>query len=136
MIAAMAPGLIPCIFIAALHIDTMLSAIASDNVAKQIGASWTYGITGNTPNLLQQLAAEGITFFTAGRLRCLSGARPSDRAGLRGQSLCHLRRRDDVDHEWHRRLLCLRKSLELERQWRHQRRHQHDLLDSFLAAGH
>jgi subtilase family serine protease len=65
MIASMSPGIDSMYFYRGVHIDTMLSAIAGDNVAKQIGASWTYGITGNTPGLLQQLAAEGITFFTA-----------------------------------------------------------------------
>ena len=65
MIASMSPGINSMYFYRGTSIDTMLSAIAGDNVAKQIGASWTYGITGNTPGLLQQLAAEGITFFTA-----------------------------------------------------------------------
>jgi len=65
MLSAMAPGLEALYFYRGTSIDTMLSAIASDNVAKQIGASWSYGISGNTDNLLQQLAAQGITFFIA-----------------------------------------------------------------------
>jgi hypothetical protein len=65
MLSAMAPGLDKMYFYRGTSIDTMLSAIASDNVAKQIGASWIYGIDGNTDNLLQQLAAEGITYFVA-----------------------------------------------------------------------
>jgi subtilase family serine protease len=65
MLSSMAPGLNSIYFYRGTSIDTMLSAIASDNVAKQIGASWLYGTTGNTDNLLQQLAAEGITFFNA-----------------------------------------------------------------------
>ena len=65
MLSSMAPGLNSLYYYYGSSIDTMLSAIASDNVAKQIGASWLYGTTGNTDNLLQQLAAEGITFFQA-----------------------------------------------------------------------
>jgi len=65
MLSAMAPGLDSLYFYRGTSIDTMLSAIASDNVAKQIGASWVYGISGNTDNLLQQLAAQGITYFVA-----------------------------------------------------------------------
>lgn len=65
MLSAMAPGLEALYFYRGTSIDTMLSAIASDNVAKQIGASWSYGTSGNTDNLLQQLAAQGITFFIA-----------------------------------------------------------------------
>ena len=65
MLSSMAPGLDSLYFYRGTSIDTMLSAIASDNVAKQIGASWVYGISGNTDNLLQQLAAQGITYFVA-----------------------------------------------------------------------
>jgi len=65
MLSSIAPGLDSMYFYRGTSIDTMLSAIASDNVAKQIGASWSYGISGNTDNLLQQLVAQGITFFIA-----------------------------------------------------------------------
>ena len=65
MVSSMAPGLNSIYFYRGTSIDTMLSAIASDNVAKQIGASWQYGMSGNTDNLWQQLAAQGITFFNA-----------------------------------------------------------------------
>ncbi len=65
MLSSMAPGLTSIYFYRGTSIDTLLTAIASDDVAKQVSASWTYGTSGNTDNLRQQLAAEGITFFNA-----------------------------------------------------------------------
>jgi len=65
MAISMAPGMNSLYYYRGTSIDTMLSRIASDNVAKQISASWEYGTSGNTQSLWQQLAAEGITFFNS-----------------------------------------------------------------------
>jgi len=65
MLIAMAPGLTSIYYYDGSNIDTMLSRIASDNVAKQISSSWGYAGDGSTDGLLQQLAAQGITFFNA-----------------------------------------------------------------------
>jgi len=62
---AMAPGMTSLYYYYGSSPDNILSRIAGDNAVHQIGASWLYGTDGSTDGLYQQLAAEGITFFTA-----------------------------------------------------------------------
>ena len=62
---AMAPGLTSIYYYDGTTLDTVLSRIARDNVAKQISSSWGAGTDGSTDGLYQQLAAQGITYFNA-----------------------------------------------------------------------
>jgi hypothetical protein len=43
----------------------MLSRIASDNVARQVGASWTFSTDETTTQIFQQMAAQGQSYFNA-----------------------------------------------------------------------
>jgi len=45
--------------------DDILNRIATDNLAKQISASWTYGIDSTSLQIFQQMAAQGQSFFNA-----------------------------------------------------------------------
>jgi autotransporter-associated beta strand protein len=45
--------------------DTIMSRIASDNLAKQISASWTFGIDATTLQIFQEFAAQGQSYFNA-----------------------------------------------------------------------
>ena len=45
--------------------NTVLNRIATDNIAKQISASWQYSIDANTEQIFQQFAAQGQSFFNS-----------------------------------------------------------------------
>ncbi len=45
--------------------NTVLNRIATDNIAKQISASWQYAIDASTEQIFQQFAAQGQSFFNA-----------------------------------------------------------------------
>jgi len=45
--------------------DDILNRMATDNVAKQIGASWTYPIDTNSEQIFMQFAAQGQSFYNA-----------------------------------------------------------------------
>ena len=65
MAVSMAPGLAKIIVYEGSSGNTILSRMATDNLAKQISASWTYGINATTETLFQQFAAQGQSFFNA-----------------------------------------------------------------------
>ena len=67
---AMAPGLAKVIVYEEANgasANTILSRIATDNLAKQISCSWSWGTSSNntTQTLLQQMATQGQSFFVA-----------------------------------------------------------------------
>lgn len=45
--------------------DSILNQMAVDNLAKQLSSSWSYPTSGNTPQELQELAAQGQVIFQA-----------------------------------------------------------------------
>jgi len=65
MAISMAPGLSQVITYLGSSTNTILNRIATDNVAKQISASWTYDYDNNTLQIWKQLAAQGQAFFNA-----------------------------------------------------------------------
>jgi subtilase family serine protease len=62
---AMAPGLDQILVYEGSITDDILNRMATDNVAKQIGASWVYGIDAGTIQIFQQFAAQGQSYFNA-----------------------------------------------------------------------
>ncbi|MDB6067805.1 MAG: putative Tripeptidyl-peptidase [Pedosphaera sp.] len=65
MAISMAPGLAKVIVYEGTSGNTILNQMATDNSAKQISASWTYGINSTTETIFQQFAAQGQSFFNA-----------------------------------------------------------------------
>ena len=65
MAISMAPGLSKVIVYEGTGVNTVLNRIATDNLAKQISASWGYGINSTTEAIFQQYAAQGQSFFNA-----------------------------------------------------------------------
>ncbi len=65
MAISMAPGLKSVVVYEGSSTDDILNRMATDNLAKQIGASWTYGIDASTEQIFQQYAAQGQSFFNA-----------------------------------------------------------------------
>ncbi len=65
MAVAMATNLSSVIIYDGTSSSTIMSQIASDNIAKQIGTSWTYGANSTTLQAWQQMAAQGQSFFNA-----------------------------------------------------------------------
>jgi hypothetical protein len=62
---AMAPGLSSVIVYEGSTTDDILNRMATDNLAKQLGASWTYGIDAVSDQIFLQFAAQGQSFFNA-----------------------------------------------------------------------
>ena len=62
---AMAPGLSSVIVYEGFLPNDVLNRIATDNLARQISASWLYGIDQTTEQIFQQFAAQGQSFFNA-----------------------------------------------------------------------
>jgi hypothetical protein len=62
---AMAPGLSSVMVYEGISANTMLNRMATDNRAKQLSSSWTFGINGTTENIFRQLAAQGQSLFQA-----------------------------------------------------------------------
>src|SRR6267142_105024 len=62
---AMAPGLSAIIVYAGLLGDDILNRMATDNLAKQLSASWTFPASAATDQIYQQFAAQGQAYFNA-----------------------------------------------------------------------
>jgi uncharacterized repeat protein (TIGR03803 family) len=65
MAISLAPGLNGILVYEGSTTDDILNRMATDNLAKQIGASWTYPIDANSEQAFLQLAAQGQSFFNA-----------------------------------------------------------------------
>ena len=65
MAIAMATNLTSVIIYNGTSPQAVMSRIASDNIAKQIGVSWTYSANSTTRQAFQQMAAQGQSLFNA-----------------------------------------------------------------------
>lgn len=65
MATCMAPGLSGIIVYEGEVPDDVLNRMATDDLAKQLSASWTYSIDTNTEQIFQQFGAQGQSFFNA-----------------------------------------------------------------------
>jgi hypothetical protein len=65
MAISMAPGLSSVIVYEGSYTDDILNRMATDDLANQLGASWTYPIDAESDQIFQQLAAQGQSFFNA-----------------------------------------------------------------------
>jgi subtilase family serine protease len=65
MAISMAPGLAGVIVYEGSTTDDILNRMATDNLARQIGASWGYPIDANSEQIFLQFAAQGQSFFNA-----------------------------------------------------------------------
>jgi len=85
MAVSMAPGLSSVIVYEGEVPDDVLNRMATDDVANQLSASWTYSIDAATEQIFQQFAAQGQSFFNAsgdGDAYVGSVAPPSDDPNL------------------------------------------------------
>ena len=62
---AMAPGLSSVLVYEGTSANTILNRMATDNRAKQLSCSWTFGINATTENIFRQFAAQGQSMFQA-----------------------------------------------------------------------
>ena len=62
---AMAPGLSKVMIYEGTQPNSVLNKMATDNVAKQLSSSWTYGVNATSENIYRQFAAQGQTMFQA-----------------------------------------------------------------------
>lgn len=65
MAVSMAPGLKGVVVYEGSSTDDILNRMATDNLAKQIGASWTYPTDAGSDQAFLQFAAQGQSFFNA-----------------------------------------------------------------------
>ena len=65
MAISMAPGLAKVITYYGSSPDDIYNRIASDNLAKQVSTSWTFGIDATTLQIYQELGAQGQSCFNA-----------------------------------------------------------------------
>jgi hypothetical protein len=65
MCVSMAPGLSGIIVYEGQVPNDVLNRMATDNLAGQLSASWTFGIDGTTEQIFQQFAAQGQSYFNA-----------------------------------------------------------------------
>jgi len=65
MAIAIAPGLSAVLVYEGSATDDILNRMATDNLAKQIGASWTYPIDATSEQIFKQYAAQGQSFYNA-----------------------------------------------------------------------
>src|SRR6266568_4684842 len=65
MAIAMAPGLSQIIVYEGTTANDVLNRIATDRLARQISASWTYPVNATTLQIFLQFAAQGQSFFNA-----------------------------------------------------------------------
>jgi len=65
MAISMAPGLSQVIIYYGNSGDDILNRMATDNLAKQLSASWTYGIDDTTLQIFQEFVAQGQNYFNA-----------------------------------------------------------------------
>src|SRR5262249_37057961 len=49
----------------ASYVNDLLNRIATDNTVRQISSSWTFAINASTPQIFQQYAAQGQSYFNA-----------------------------------------------------------------------
>src|SRR5690348_16938234 len=61
----MAPGLAGVIVYEGIYGNSILNRMATDNLAKQLSASWTFAGDATTPQIFQQFAAQGQSYFNA-----------------------------------------------------------------------
>jgi uncharacterized repeat protein (TIGR01451 family) len=62
---SMAPGLSAIIVYAGLSAQDILNRMATDNLAKQLSASWTFAANPAIDQIYQEFAAQGQTYFNA-----------------------------------------------------------------------
>jgi len=62
---SMAPGLAQVIVYEGVDTDSVLNRMATDNLAKQLSASWRYPTDATTLQIFRQFAAQGQSFFNA-----------------------------------------------------------------------
>jgi len=65
MAIAMAPGLNGVIAYEGSSADSILNRMASDNLSRQLSASWTYGTDATSQQDFMEFAAQGQSFFNA-----------------------------------------------------------------------
>jgi subtilase family serine protease len=65
MAVSMAPGLSAIIVYEGQSGNTILNRMATDNLAKQLSASWTFGVNSSTDQIFQQFQAQGQSYFNA-----------------------------------------------------------------------
>ena len=65
MAISMAPGLDQVLVYEGYLPDSILSQMATDDIAKQLSASWVYGIDAESQQLYQQFATQGQSFFNS-----------------------------------------------------------------------
>ncbi|HXR48690.1 MAG TPA: choice-of-anchor tandem repeat GloVer-containing protein [Candidatus Limnocylindrales bacterium] len=65
MAISIAPGLSNVLVYEGSFTDDILNRMATDNLAKQIGASWTYSIDATSDQIFKEFAAQGQSFFNA-----------------------------------------------------------------------
>ncbi len=65
MAVSLAPGLKEIIVYEGSTTDDILNRMATDDLAKQIGASWGYDIDSTSEQIFQEFAAQGQSFFNA-----------------------------------------------------------------------
>lgn len=65
MAISMAPGLASVIIYEGSATDDILNRMATDNLARQLSASWTYGIDAGSDQDFLEFAAQGQSFFNA-----------------------------------------------------------------------
>jgi uncharacterized repeat protein (TIGR03803 family) len=65
MAISMAPGLSQVLVYEGTTPNDVLNRIATDRIANQISASWTYSINATTIQIFQQFAAQGQSFYNA-----------------------------------------------------------------------
>jgi uncharacterized repeat protein (TIGR03803 family) len=65
MVISMAPGLTQVLVYEGAITDDILNRMATDNLAKQIAASWTYQIDAESDQIFLQFAAQGQSYFNA-----------------------------------------------------------------------
>jgi hypothetical protein len=62
---SVAPGLSKVIVYEGTSANSILSRMATDNSAKQLSSSWTFGINGTTESIFRQFASQGQSMFQA-----------------------------------------------------------------------
>ena len=69
MAISMAPGLAAVVVYEATNnsssVNDLLNRMATDNAVRQISSSWTFSINASTPQIFQQYAAQGQSYFNA-----------------------------------------------------------------------
>jgi uncharacterized repeat protein (TIGR01451 family) len=65
MVLSMASGLSAIVVYEGLAGDDILNRMATDNLCKQLSASWTFPLTAMTPQIFQEFAAQGQSYFNA-----------------------------------------------------------------------